>query len=79
MRFYEEGSMILIRDNCSLIGEGQWRYEYGALTFYDSTGKNEVGFFNVLDVPLDPIPGDVLVLDTSREWMFISADPRMEC
>ncbi len=79
LRFYEDGTMVLIADNCSLTGKGRWKYEYGALTFYDPTGKTEVGFFNILNVPVNPVPGNVLVLDTSREWMFISDDPDLEC
>lgn len=79
LRFYEDGTMVLIADNCSLTGKGRWKYEYGALTFYDPTGTTEAAFFNILSVPVRPVPGNVLVLDTSREWMFISDDPDLEC
>ncbi|MCY4372214.1 MAG: hypothetical protein OXC31_00495 [Spirochaetaceae bacterium] len=79
LRFYEDGTIVLIADNCSLTGNGRWKYEYGALTFYDSTGQTEVSFFNIISVPVKPVPGDVLVLDTSREWMLISDDPDLEC
>ena len=77
MWLYEDNDMKTLGPDCSLIGLGTWDFELGALTI--TVGGEEVIFTNILDVPTSPRAGDVMALDTTREWLFLGRDTEQEC
>ena len=77
MWLYENNDMKTLGPNCSLLGIGTWDFELGALKIY--VDGEEVIFTNILDVPTSPKMGDKMVLDTTREWLFLGRDTEQEC
>ena len=77
MWLYENNDMKTLGPDCSLLGIGTWDFELGALTI--TVGGEEVIFTNILDVPTSPRMGDKMVLDTTREWLFLGRDTEQEC
>ena len=77
MWLYENKRMKALGPACSLLGLGTWNFRFGALTI--TVGGKEVIFTNILEVPANPRAGDVMVLDTTREWLFLGRDTEQEC
>lgn len=74
---YENQNVKMLSSNCSLIKRGTWKFEIGALKFYE--GSKEVAFHQVLKVLTKPIVGSKMVFDTMREWLFMGSDTSMKC
>ena len=77
MWLYENNDMKTLGPDCSLLGIGTGDFELGALKIY--VDGEEVIFTNILDVPTSPKMGDKMVLDTTREWLFLGRDTEQEC
>ena len=76
---YEDGRFKMLNESdCSLVGVGTWTFEYAQFSAKDTEGR-EVFWMTVIDVPVQPTPGQKLLTDSNREWMFIGRDTSMEC
>ena len=73
MILYPDQRMKTLGTDCSIIGTGTWKFEYGALTVYE--GGKEVMWTYIIEFKA----GQKMVLSTKREWLFISKNTGMEC
>ena len=71
---YPDKSMKALGPDCSLMEKGTWKFEIGALTLYDKEGK-QLMWTQIIDLKA----GQKVVLDTSKEWLFLGSNTDSDC